>query len=256
MRTPSLHWKNVITSSTKLFESRAAIWDKNRRILGTCIGAWLVNLAFIIRCTRDFMLLYRRSQLTYRRFLVALLPQVSHQYAWVNPLSSFSPPLNRRPQTKARHSKALKSCVLRDGRLNRDTTLATLCSEMILLTFMLAGLVRQRDHYLGRLLFHHVNTAFFLWVSRGHANSWYIAIIGLGLVARGYICSSSASCKYSTTLISHHYCCWFACSTSFRYSYPSILVVREIFLLIYFNEEESLCILPPLSSTRPWESSE
>ena len=32
---------------------------------------------------------------------------------------------------------------------------------MILLTFMLTGLVRQRDHYLGRLLFHHVITAFF-----------------------------------------------------------------------------------------------
>lgn len=42
--------------------------------------------------------------------------------------------------------------------MNRDTTLATLCSEMFLLTFMLVGLVRQRDHYLGRLLFHHVGT--------------------------------------------------------------------------------------------------
>lgn len=88
----------------------AAIWDKNKRILATCIAAWLVNLAFVIRC-------------------IAL--------------------------SKARHSKALGSCVLRDSQVNRDTTLATLCSEMILLTFMLTGLVRQRDHYLGRLLFHH-----------------------------------------------------------------------------------------------------
>ena len=37
-----------------------------------------------------------------------------------------------------------------------------------------------------------------------HANGWCIPI-GLGLVARGYICSSSASCKYSL-LISHYYC--------------------------------------------------
>jgi hypothetical protein len=80
----------------------------------------------------------------------------------------FSPSLNRR-QSKARHSKALGSCVLKDGRVNRDTTLATLCSEMILLTCMLAGLVRQRDHYLGRLLFHHVITLFM--GSAGYANS-------------------------------------------------------------------------------------
>jgi predicted aminopeptidase len=57
----------------------------------------------------------------------------------------------------ARNSKALGTCVLKDGRMNRDATLATLCSEMILLIFMLAGLLRQRDHYLGRLLFHHVS---------------------------------------------------------------------------------------------------
>jgi hypothetical protein len=44
--------------------------------------------------------------------------------------------------------------------MSRDATLATLCSELILLTFMLTGLVRQRDHYLGRLLFHHVNALF------------------------------------------------------------------------------------------------
>lgn len=44
--------------------------------------------------------------------------------------------------------------------MNRDTTLVSLCAEMILLAFMLAGLVRQRDHYLGRLLFHHVSTPF------------------------------------------------------------------------------------------------
>ena len=115
----------------------------------------------------------------------------------------FSLSLNSQPrrQTKARHSRALKSCVLRDGGPNRDTTLATLCTEMILLIFMLTGLVRQRDHYLGRLLFHHVIAAFF------HGFSWDmrmadIIAIGLGLVARGYICSSSASCKYCT-LISH-----------------------------------------------------
>lgn len=38
---------------------------------------------------------------------------------------------------------------------------------MILLTFMLTGLVRQRDHYLGRLLFHHVITGFPLWIFAG-----------------------------------------------------------------------------------------
>jgi hypothetical protein len=71
----------------------------------------------------------------------------------------FSPSLNRQ-QTKARYSRALGTCVLVDGRMSRDATLATLSSEMILLTFMLAGLVRQRDHYLGRLLFHHVSALF------------------------------------------------------------------------------------------------
>ena len=71
----------------------------------------------------------------------------------------FSPSLNRR-QTKARYSRALETCVLVDGRMSRDATLATLSSEMILLIVMLAGLVRQRDHYLGRLLFHHVSARF------------------------------------------------------------------------------------------------
>ena len=44
--------------------------------------------------------------------------------------------------------------------MSRDTTLVSLCSEMFLLAFMLTGLVRQRDHYIGRLLFHHVSTPF------------------------------------------------------------------------------------------------
>jgi len=100
----------IISASLLLILKIAAIWEKKKRILAICISAWLVNLAFIIRC-------------------IAL--------------------------SKARHSKALGTCVLIDGRPNRDTTLASLCSEMILLTFMLTGLVRQRDHYLGRLLFHH-----------------------------------------------------------------------------------------------------
>ncbi|KAI0278074.1 hypothetical protein BGY98DRAFT_975877 [Russula aff. rugulosa BPL654] len=100
----------MLSASFLLILNIAAIWDKNRRILGTCITAWLINLAFVIRCIAS---------------------------------------------TKARHSRVLKSCVLRDGTPNRDATLAALCSEMILLTFMLTGLVRQRDHYLGRLLFHH-----------------------------------------------------------------------------------------------------
>jgi hypothetical protein len=72
---------------------------------------------------------------------------------------AFSPSLSVQ-QTKARHSKALETCVPSERRLSRDTTLATLCSEMFLLAFMLTGLVRQRDHYLGRLLFHHVSTLF------------------------------------------------------------------------------------------------
>lgn len=108
----------------------------------------------------DFMLLYRRTS-SLKRFLALYRYRFSTHDSILSLVSSSS--LNRR-QSKARHSKALGSCVLRDGRLNRDTTLATLCSEMILLTFMLAGLVRQRDHYLGRLLFHHVITTF-SWVS-------------------------------------------------------------------------------------------
>jgi len=46
--------KTAFQSSLVLncLKSRAAIWDKNRRILATCIGAWLVNLAFVIRCKR------------------------------------------------------------------------------------------------------------------------------------------------------------------------------------------------------------
>jgi len=141
----------------------------------------------------DFMLLYQpASQLTLKRFLALYRYRFSTHDSTLSLV--FYPSLNRR-QSKARHSKALKSCVLRDGRLNRDTTLATLCSEMILLTFMLAGLVRQRDHYLGRLLFHHVITAFFMGFA-GYANWLIYCDIGLGVVDRGYICSSSASCKY------------------------------------------------------------
>jgi hypothetical protein len=107
------------------------------------------------------MLLYRRAG-SLKRFLALY----RYRFSTHDPILSLvsCPSFNRR-QSKARHSKALGNCVLRDGRLNRDATLATLCSEMILLTFMLAGLVRQRDHYLGRLLFHHVITAF-SWVSR------------------------------------------------------------------------------------------
>jgi len=148
--------KKVITS-TKLFEfeSRAAIWDKNRRILATCIGAWLINLAFIIRCTRISCYCTGEPAHSLKRFLALY----RYRFSTHESILSLVFSLNRR-QSKAQHSKALKSCVLRDGRVNRDTTLATLCSEMILLTFMLAGLVRQRDHYLGRLLFHHVITAF------------------------------------------------------------------------------------------------
>jgi hypothetical protein len=113
-----------------------------------------------------FMLLYRRAS-----SLNHLLAPYRYRLSTHESIFSlvFSPILNRR-QSKARHSRALGSCVLLNGRSNRDTTLATLCSEMILLTFMLAGLVRQRDHYLGRLLFHHVITAFLMGFA-GYANS-------------------------------------------------------------------------------------
>jgi hypothetical protein len=152
-----------VITSTKLFESRAAIWDKNRKILAICITAWLVNSVFIIRCT--CISCYSTSKPAHLNAFLAPLYRyrLSTHESILSPI--VSPSLNRHRQTKARHSHALESCVLLDARSNRDTTLATLCSEMILLAFMLTGLVRQRDHYLGRLLFHHVITLFhgFRW---------------------------------------------------------------------------------------------
>ena len=170
------------------------------------MSAWVVNLAFVIRCAK---ISFHATVTGEPAHLVNAPSRFYHRYRFSTHESILSlvffsiSQLSTRRQTKARHSKVLKTCVLADGRPNRDATLAALCSEMILLTFMLTGLVRQRDHYLGRLLFHHVNTAFFF--SHGFAGYADIIVIGLGLVARGYICSSTASCKYST-LIGHYYC--------------------------------------------------
>ncbi|KAI9509248.1 hypothetical protein F5148DRAFT_778286 [Russula earlei] len=87
----------------------AAIWSKNKWILAASIGAWLMNIAFIIR-----------SIVT----------------------------------TSAKFESSFGTCVLHGAQTTRDSTLATLTSEMFLLFVMLFGLLRERDHYLGRLLFH------------------------------------------------------------------------------------------------------
>ncbi|KAI9458669.1 hypothetical protein BJY52DRAFT_1372037 [Lactarius psammicola] len=47
----------------------------------------------------------------------------------------------------------LRACVFIDGEKGRDNIMATFFSEVFLLLVMTTGLLRQRDHYLGRLLF-------------------------------------------------------------------------------------------------------
>ncbi|KAI0298680.1 hypothetical protein B0F90DRAFT_683878 [Multifurca ochricompacta] len=55
--------------------------------------------------------------------------------------------------TSAHWDHTLGMCVLDESQRSRDNTTATFCAEAFLLLVMLAGLMRQRDHYLGRLLF-------------------------------------------------------------------------------------------------------
>lgn len=49
-------------------------------------------------------------------------------------------------------------CVILSGETARDTTLVTLSTETFLLLVLLMGLLRERDHYLGRFLFNRVIT--------------------------------------------------------------------------------------------------
>ncbi|KAH9962859.1 hypothetical protein BC827DRAFT_177052 [Russula dissimulans] len=90
----------------------AAIWTRNRWIkwiLAASMGAWLTNIALIIRSTVT---------------------------------------------TSAKYESSFGTCVLHKAKTTRDSTLATLSSDMFLLIVMLFGLVSERGHHLGRLLFH------------------------------------------------------------------------------------------------------
>lgn len=120
-------------------------------MLGLSIGAWLINLAFVIRSTRIHAAIHRAS--TLRDYCV---PQVSLQYACIDP-SPFSLSLNCR-QISALWDNNIGSCVVdkEAGQVTLDSTLTSISSELFLLFVMLAGLVRERDHCLGRLLFNQV----------------------------------------------------------------------------------------------------
>lgn len=61
-------------------------------------------------------------------------------------------------QSSADREQYIGVCVVLSGKATRDTTLATLSTETFLLLVMLIGLLRERDHYLGRFLFNRVIT--------------------------------------------------------------------------------------------------
>ncbi|KAI0252499.1 hypothetical protein BJV78DRAFT_1281618 [Lactifluus subvellereus] len=60
--------------------------------------------------------------------------------------------------TPAYWEPALLICAPDDARKSLANITSTLCSELFLLLVMIAGLVRQRDHYIGRLLLKQVAT--------------------------------------------------------------------------------------------------
>ncbi|KAI9438603.1 hypothetical protein H4582DRAFT_2076233 [Lactarius indigo] len=60
---------------------------------------------------------------------------------------------------KGSWAEQLRACVFDGGEKNRDNIMATFFSEVFLLLIMTIGLLRQRDHYLGRLLFNQVATS-------------------------------------------------------------------------------------------------
>ncbi len=62
-------------------------------------------------------------------------------------------------QTKGTWVEQLRACVFVDSEKGRDNIMATFFSEAFLLLVMTTGLLRQRDHYLGRLLFNQVATS-------------------------------------------------------------------------------------------------
>ncbi|KAH9061098.1 hypothetical protein EDB87DRAFT_482486 [Lactarius vividus] len=55
--------------------------------------------------------------------------------------------------TKVSWAEQVGACVFVDGEQSRDNIMATFFSEVFLLLVMTIGLLRQRDHHLGRLLF-------------------------------------------------------------------------------------------------------
>jgi hypothetical protein len=64
-------------------------------------------------------------------------------------------------QVKGSWADQLGACVF-DGNLGRDSIVVTFCAEVFLLLVMMIGLVRERDHYLGRLLFNQVATSIYV----------------------------------------------------------------------------------------------
>ncbi|KAI0261671.1 hypothetical protein BC834DRAFT_972606 [Gloeopeniophorella convolvens] len=85
-----------------------AIWNDNKWVIAASLGAWLLNIAFLIRS-------------------IVI--------------------------TSASWESSVSTCALDNSQKSRDNTTVTFCTDVFLLIVMLAGLMRQRDHYLGRLLF-------------------------------------------------------------------------------------------------------
>ncbi|KAI0252532.1 hypothetical protein BJV78DRAFT_342330 [Lactifluus subvellereus] len=105
-----------------------AIWGAHKWVLAVSIVAWLTNIAFMIRnrSTHYFVVEHTQTSLYCTGFII----------------------------TSAYWEPTIPTCVFRDSRKILANTTATFCTEFFLLLVMIIGLVRQRDHSIGRRLFH------------------------------------------------------------------------------------------------------
>lgn len=138
------HW--LITMTTG---NRAAVWSRNKLMIGACIGAYLTNVSFLIRSKGTSHFSTRAS---------LHLPSLSRYH----PSERKYPPFFRQSslgwQVKGSWADQLGVCVF-DGSESRDNIMVTFFSEVFLLVVTMVGLVRERDHNLGRLLFNQVATS-------------------------------------------------------------------------------------------------
>ncbi|KAI0262519.1 hypothetical protein BC834DRAFT_971894 [Gloeopeniophorella convolvens] len=120
-----------------------AIWNDNKWVITASLGAWLINIAFMIRSEHA------------QWFMFALSFTISSSGTMiVRCIGSVLPSSPLRLSTDVGFwEPSFGTCALDNSQRNFDNIAATFCTDVFLLMVMLAGLMRQRDHHLGRLLF-------------------------------------------------------------------------------------------------------